>query len=69
MFGMARKRRATQYASFCLEASVKRVLDLGAYTVVAEAGIYYASGKSALDHAAKACLASAGTGEGVLPLR
>jgi len=56
MFGMARKRRATQYASFCLEAPVKRVLDLGAYTVVAEAGIYYASGKSGLDHAAKADL-------------
>jgi outer membrane protein OmpA-like peptidoglycan-associated protein len=34
----------------------KRVSDLGDYNVVAEAGIYYASDKSALDDAAKADL-------------
>jgi outer membrane protein OmpA-like peptidoglycan-associated protein len=34
----------------------KRVSDLGDYTVVAEAGIYYASDKSSLDDAAKADL-------------
>jgi outer membrane protein OmpA-like peptidoglycan-associated protein len=34
----------------------KRVSDLGDYTVVAEAGIYYAPDKSALDDAAKADL-------------
>jgi outer membrane protein OmpA-like peptidoglycan-associated protein len=34
----------------------KRVSDLGDYTVVAEAGIYYASDKSTLDDAAKADL-------------
>ena len=34
----------------------KRVSDLGDYNVVADAGIYYASGKSTLDDAAKADL-------------